>query len=90
VGRRLRADFNAVLNCVPEAISLGSRGTMSLTKEDISEAEEAARRLHELLARLIDHCTDYDVERVLKRSEAETMDLRHNLSLVKRLLSDAE
>lgn len=61
---------------------------MSLTKDQITQVEEAARKLHELLADLIELCTDYDVERVLKRSEAETMDLRHNLSLVKRLLSD--
>ena len=60
---------------------------MALTKDQISKVEEAARKLHELLAQLIENCTDYDVERVLKRSEAEAMDLRHNLSLVKRLLS---
>lgn len=63
---------------------------MSLTKDQISQVEEAARKLHELLARLIENCTDYDVERVLKRSEAETMDLRHNLSLVRRLIAGEE
>jgi hypothetical protein len=61
---------------------------MSLTRDQIAEVEAAAQNLHELLARLIERCTDYDVERVLKRSEAEAMDLRHNLSLVRRLLSD--
>jgi hypothetical protein len=61
---------------------------VTLTKEEIACAEEAARKLHELLAEMIAHSTDYDVERVLKRSEAEAMDLRHNLAVVKRLLSD--
>jgi hypothetical protein len=61
---------------------------MTLTKDRINEVEAAAQNLHELLARLIEDCSDYDVERVLKRSEAEAMDLRHNLSLVRRLLSD--
>jgi len=60
---------------------------MTLTKDQIQQVEKAARKLHELLARLIEHCTDYDVERVLKRSEAEAMDLRHNLSMVRRLIS---
>ena len=60
---------------------------MTLTRDQISQVQEAARKLHELLARLIENCTDYDVERVLKRSEAEAMDLRHNLSLVKLLLA---
>jgi hypothetical protein len=63
---------------------------MNLSKDQIAEVENKARELHELLARLIESCSDYDVGRVLKRSEAEMMDLRHNLTLVKRLLSDAE
>lgn len=60
---------------------------MPITKEQIGKVEETAKKLHELLADLIESNSDYDVERVLKRSEAEAMDLRHNLSLVKRLLS---
>lgn len=63
---------------------------MTITNDQIGKVEEAAKHLHELLADLIEHCTDYDVERVLKRSEAEAMDLRHNLSLVKRLLSGSK
>jgi len=63
---------------------------MKKLKEGITKAEALAEELHALLGRLVKVSEDYDVERVLKRSEAELMDLRHNLSLVQRLLQESE
>ena len=60
------------------------------SKRDIARAEELARELHAILEKLIESSEDYDVTRVLKRSEAELMDLRHNLSLVGRLHPEPE
>ena len=62
---------------------------MDISKEQITRAEEVAESLQAILAHLIEDCSDYDIERVLKRSEAEAMDLRHNLSLVRRLITEA-
>jgi hypothetical protein len=59
---------------------------MKLTPTDIEQAEELAGKLHRLLEQLVEKSSDYDVARVLKKSEAELMDLRHNLAVVKRLL----
>ena len=55
----------------------------------IDRAEKLAQELHDLLQKLVHEAKDYDTERVLKRSEAELMDLRHNLSLVKRLMKQS-
>ena len=63
---------------------------MKKLKEGITKAETLAEELHTLLGRLVKVSDDYDIERVLKRSEAELMDLRHNLSLVQRLLQETE
>jgi hypothetical protein len=63
---------------------------MKRFEKEIARAEVLATELHELLGQLVEQSRDYDVERLLKRSEAELMDLRHNLSLVERLLQDSE
>jgi len=54
----------------------------------VARAEKLAAELHDLLQDLLEEAKDYDIGRVLKRSEAELMDLRHNLSLVRRLLKE--
>jgi hypothetical protein len=59
-------------------------------EKEIARAEALATELHELLGHLVERSHDYDVERLLKRSEAELMDLRHNLALVERLLQESE
>jgi cob(I)alamin adenosyltransferase len=63
---------------------------MNKLKDGITKAEALAEELHSLLGRLVKVAEDYDINRVLKRSEAELMDLRHNLSLVQRLLQESE
>jgi hypothetical protein len=60
---------------------------MKLAPTDVEQAEKLATELHELLERLVEKSSDYDIARVLKKSEAELMDMRHNLAVVKRLLS---
>ena len=59
---------------------------MKLTPKDVEQAEALAGELHGLLEKLVEMSSDYDIARVLKKSEAELMDLRHNLSVVKRLV----
>jgi len=61
---------------------------MTISAHDISRAEALAEELHEMTAALINQSEDYDTSRLLKRSEAELMDLRHNLSLIRRLVAD--
>ena len=63
---------------------------MKKLKDGITKAEALAEELHTLLGRLVKVSGDYDIDRVLKRSEADLMDLRHNLSLVQRLLQDSK
>jgi len=63
---------------------------MKKLKDGITKAEALAEELHRLLGQLVKVSKDYDIDRVLKRSEAELMDLRHNLALVQRLLQESE
>lgn len=58
---------------------------MAETKDNIAQADQLAADLHKTLVDLISSSNDLDIQRILKRSEAEIMDLRHNLSLVRRL-----
>ena len=62
---------------------------MNKLRDGIGQAEALAEELHALLGQLVEMSGDYDIERILKRSEAELMDLRHNLSLVQRLFQDS-
>jgi len=59
---------------------------MDVTMEDVKRAEALAEELHSVMGSLVEKSKDYDIARILKRSEAELMDLRHNLSMVRRLL----
>ena len=61
---------------------------MTVSFDDITRAEKLAEELHDLTAAMISNSSDYDATRLLKRSEAELMDLRHNLSLIRRLLTE--
>ena len=61
---------------------------MTTFPKHVARAEQLAAELHRLLQGLLEEAKDYDIGRVLKRSEAELMDLRHNLSLVRRLLKE--
>ena len=59
---------------------------MDVTLDDVRRAEALAEELQSLMGSLVENSKDYDIARTLKRSEAELMDLRHNLSMVRRLL----
>jgi len=63
---------------------------MTISSDDIARAEKLAEELHDLTAAMISESSDYDATRLLKRSEAELMDLRHNLSLIQRLLTEQQ
>ena len=53
--------------------------------EKIDQALEKARLLEKIVKETIRETDDYDLERLLKKIDAECMDVRHNLSLAKRL-----
>jgi|GEM_PF-792014 len=53
--------------------------------EKIDQALETARLLEKIVKQTIREIDDYDLERLLKKVDAECMDLQHNLSLAKRL-----
>lgn len=61
---------------------------MTKLNDHINAADKLADELHRTLKTMIESTKDYDIQRILKRSEAEVMDLRHNLSLVRRLEGD--
>lgn len=53
--------------------------------EKIDQALETARLLEKIVKQTIREIDDYDLERLLKKIDAECIDVRHNLSLAKRL-----
>ena len=53
--------------------------------EKIDQALEKASLLEKIVKQTIREIDDYDLERLLKKIDAECMDVRHNLSLAKRL-----
>lgn len=56
--------------------------------EKIDQALETARLLEKIVKQTIREIDDYDFERLLKKIDAECMDVRHNLSLAKRLAEE--
>ena len=53
--------------------------------EKIDQALEKARLLEKIVKQTIREIDDYDLERLLKKIDAECIDIRHNLVLAKRL-----
>jgi hypothetical protein len=53
--------------------------------EKIDQALEKARLLEKSIKEIIREIEDYDLERLLKKVDAECMDIQHNLVLAKRL-----
>jgi len=51
----------------------------------INQALKKASLLEKTIKEIIREINDYDLERLLKKIDAECIDLRHNLSLAKRL-----
>jgi hypothetical protein len=51
----------------------------------LNQILERANRLEKSVKQLIRETEDYDLERLLKKIDAELMDVQHNLALAKRL-----
>ena len=57
-------------------------------KEKLERAMDLSRELARVVGRLVDATSDYDLERLLKKIEAEVMDIQHNLALACRISED--
>ena len=53
--------------------------------EKLNLVLEETRKLEKYVKELIREIEDYDLERLLKKIDAELMDVQHNLVLAKRL-----
>jgi hypothetical protein len=53
--------------------------------EKLNQVLEDANRLEKSIKELVREIEDYDLERLLKKIDAELMDVQHNLVLAKRL-----
>jgi len=54
--------------------------------EKLNQVLEDANRLEKSIKELVREIEDYDLERLLKKIDAELMDVQHNLVLAKRLV----
>ena len=59
---------------------------MTEQQPTINDLRERADALARDLAGLIKSVSDYDLERLLKKIDADLIDVRHNLSLATRLM----
>ncbi len=57
------------------------------TKESIEEVIQDAAELERKIKRLISESKDYDLARLLKKVDAEMMDLQHSLNVTFKFLS---
>ena len=55
------------------------------TSEMLNQALHNAGQLEKIVKQIIREVDDYDLQRLLKKVDAEFMDLRHNLALARRL-----
>lgn len=55
------------------------------TAEKINEILEKARLLEKAIKEIIREIEDYDLQRLLKKIDAECIDVQHNLTIAKRL-----
>lgn len=53
--------------------------------EKLNKVMEEANQLQKSIKELVREIEDYDLARLLKKIEAELMDIQHNLILAKRL-----
>ncbi len=56
-----------------------------IAREKLTEALENAGQLERLVKQVIREVDDYDLERLLKKIDAEFKDLQHNLTIARRL-----
>jgi hypothetical protein len=55
------------------------------TAEKLNQILEKARLLQKALKEIIREIEDYDLERLLKKIDAECIDVQHNLTIAKRI-----
>lgn len=60
------------------------------TAEKLNQILEKARLLQKALKEIIREVEDYDLERLLKKIDAECIDVQHNLTIAKRLAEGLE
>ncbi|MBD3219538.1 MAG: hypothetical protein GF310_14810 [candidate division Zixibacteria bacterium] len=54
--------------------------------EKLTEAAELAQKIGDYMKEIQQDISDYDLSRMLKKVEAEVIDLQHNLSIAVRLM----
>jgi hypothetical protein len=54
--------------------------------EKLTEAADLAQKIAEYMKEIQQDINDYDLSRMLKKVEAEVIDLQHNLSIAVRLM----
>jgi len=60
------------------------------TKERIEELIEEAAKLEKKIKKLVSESKDYDLSRLLKKVDAEMMDLQHSLDVAFKFLEKKE
>ena len=60
------------------------------TLEKLNRAHEMVNLLEKTIKEIIREVEDYDLERLLKKIDAECMDLHHNISVARRLAAEAK
>mgnify|MGYP001590860334 CR=1 FL=1 len=61
-----------------------------VTKKRIEELIQDAAKLERKIKRLVSESKDYDLSRLLKKIDAEMMDLQHNLDVAFKFLEEEE
>ena len=61
-----------------------------VTKERIEELIEEAAKLEKKIKKLVSESKDYDLSRLLKKVDAEMMDLQHSLDVAFKFLEKKE
>jgi len=61
-----------------------------VTKERIDELVEEAAKLEKKIKKLVSESKDYDLSRLLKKVDAEMMDLQHSLDVAFKFLEKKE
>jgi len=63
---------------------------MQNSRDKIEELLRRAEAMSTEVASLVASSPDYDLQRLLKKIDADLMDVRHNLNLAKRLIGGME
>lgn len=60
------------------------------TLEKLNRAHEMVALLEKTVKEIIREVEDYDLKRLLKKIDAECMDLHHNISVARRLAAETK